>query len=332
MTPTPLAPQDRFGRGIDYLRVSITDQCNERCLYCRPAANQSWTERGQHLSRAELQAVGRAAYQFGFRSFRITGGEPLLRRDCLEIVRDFAELGELRRLAFSTNGLLLSEAAAELKAAGVTALNVSLDSLDAQQYREITGGDLMKVLRGLESALGFGFASIKLNAVLLRGMSEEQIWPLACYAAEHGMPLRLIELMPLTDADVLRENRFLSAPAAQRILAQHDRLIPLPEAKLGDGPASYYRLEKCGAVVGFIGALTNLHFCQSCNKMRLTADGMLRPCLGQHGETDLKSALRPQLDQSGLLTLFQKTLAEKPENHLFREGFAPLRPMIALGG
>jgi cyclic pyranopterin phosphate synthase len=166
----------------------------------------------------------------------------------------------------------------------------------------------------------------------MRGVNEQEIWPLVLFAAEHGLPLRLIELMPLTRTDVLTEKNFFPIGDAMRLLGQRDELIPEPDAKIGHGPAKYYRLKQTGALVGFIGALTNLHFCEGCNKMRLTADGKIRPCLGDHGEIDLRTTLRQTSDDGELRKLFLSALRSKPLEHQFREHYQPVRPMTAIGG
>jgi len=177
-----------------------------------------------------------------------------------------------------------------------------------------------------------GFERVKLNCVLMRGVNEAEIWPLVLFAAEHGLPLRLIELMPLTTTEVLTEKNFLPCGEAMQMLAQKDELIPQPDRKLGHGPAKYYLLKQTGALVGFIGALTNEHFCDHCNKMRLTADGKVRPCLGNHVEVDLRAALRHGANDGVLKELLESALRVKPLEHQFRSQYQPCRPMTAIGG
>jgi cyclic pyranopterin phosphate synthase len=230
----------------------------------------------------------------------------------------------------TTNGTRLWELSDSLWQAGLRRINVSLDALDPVRYREITRGHLAPVLDGLQKARDLGF-SIKLNTVLMRHKNEQEIWPLVEYAARLGVPLRFIELMPVSLTEMLSEENFLPVGEVMRLLAERDVLLPL-DKKLGHGPAKYYRLQKTGAVVGFIGALTNLHFCDDCNKVRLTADGFLRPCLGNHGEFDLKPALRPFADPESLDQCFGHALAEKPPAHIFRNNWQPHRVMTAIGG
>ena len=323
---------DSFGRKVDYLRISITDRCNERCLYCMPEGYKGWESKPDHLTAEEIIRVVRVAAELGFRKFRLTGGEPLVRGDILEIVRAMKKISGVEMIGLSTNATRLAALAKPLRDAGIRTVNVSLDALDAQIYRRVTGGDVNAVIAGIRAALAAGFERVKLNCVLMRGVNEQEIWPLALFAAEHDLPLRLIELMPLTRTDVLTEQNFFPVGDAMRLLGQRDELIPQPDTKIGHGPAKYYLLKQTGALVGFIGALTNLHFCESCNKMRLTADGKIRPCLGDHGEIDLRGTLRQSRDDEPLRKLFLEALRLKPLEHQFRSNYAPGRPMTAIGG
>lgn len=323
---------DSFVRQVDYLRISITDRCNERCLYCMPEGYKGWQNRQDHLTAAEVIRVVGVATRLGFRKFRLTGGEPLLRGDILEIVSGMKNIPGVETIGLSTNGTRLSQWAKPLRAAGLRTANVSLDALDPMIYRKITGGDLKPVIAGIEAALAAGVERVKLNCVLIRGVNEQEIWPLALFAAERGLPLRFIELMPLTRTDVLTEQNFFPVGEAMRVLGEQDELIPQPETRIGHGPAKYYLLKRTGALVGFIGALTNLHFCEACNKMRLTADGKIRPCLGDHGEIDLRPALDHPDSETRLHETFVEALRIKPLEHLFRSQYQPLRPMTAIGG
>ena len=323
---------DSFGRKIDYLRISITDRCNERCLYCMPEGYKGWEQSRDHLTADEIIRVVRVAAELGFRKFRLTGGEPLVRADATEIVREMKKLSGVEMIGLSTNGTRLEKLAQPLRAAGVRAVNVSLDALDAEIYKRVTGGDVGAVIAGIRAAVAAGFERVKLNCVLMRGVNEQEIWPLVLFAAEHSLPLRFIELMPLTRTDVLTEKNFLPIGEAMNLLRQRDELVPAPETRIGHGPAQYYSLKQTGALVGFIGALTNLHFCEACNKMRLTADGKIRPCLGDHGEIDLRSALRENAGDAELKKIFLAALQSKPLEHQFRDNYQPARPMTAIGG
>ena len=323
---------DSYGRTVDYLRISITDRCNERCLYCMPQGYKGWEQQPEHLAAEELVRVVRVAAGMGFRKFRLTGGEPLVRRDVIAVVRAITAIPGVECVGLSTNGTKLAALAQPLREAGLRTVNVSLDALDAAIYRRVTGGNIANVLSGIRAAVAAGFERVKLNAVLMRGVNETELWPLVLFAAEHALPLRLIELMPVTTTDVLTEKNFFPVAEAMALLAQKDELIAQPSAYLGWGPAKYYRLKHTGALVGFIGAMTNLHFCETCNKMRLTADGKIRPCLGDHGELDLRSALRSAKSDEAVREVLVAALARKPLEHSFRGQFKPCRPMTAIGG
>jgi cyclic pyranopterin phosphate synthase len=323
---------DNFGRKIDYLRISVTDRCNERCLYCMPEGYKGWESKPDHLTTEEIVRVVRVAAGLGFRKFRLTGGEPLVRGDVPEIVRAMAAISGVECIGLSTNGMKLAALAKALRDAGLRTVNVSLDALDPAIYHRITGGDVARVLAGIRAAVDAGFERVKLNCVLMRGVNEAEIWPLVLFAAEHGLPLRLIELMPLTTTEVLTEKNFLPCGEAMQWLSRYDELIPQPECRLGHGPAKYFRLKQTGAMVGFVGALTNGHFCDNCNKMRLTADGKVRPCLGNHVEVDLRAALRSGVSDGALKELLETALRVKPLEHQFRNQYQPCRPMTAIGG
>jgi len=323
---------DTHGRIVDYLRISVTDRCNERCTYCMPEGYKGWEQKADHLTADEIIRVVRAATGLGFRKFRLTGGEPLVRRDLVEIVRAISVLPGVDVVGLSTNGTRLAPLAADLKSAGLRTVNISLDTLDPQLYRRITGGDVHAVIAGIDAAIAADFERIKLNCVLMRGINESSLWPLVQYAAERDLPLRLIELMPLTKADVFSSASFLSVENAMSVLAAHDELIPQPNARIGWGPAKYYRLTKTGALVGFIGAMTTEHFCETCNKMRLTADGKVRPCLGDGHELDLRETLRQSQSDDAIRAVLVEALRIKPLEHQFRTNYAPCRPMTAIGG
>ncbi len=320
---------DPFGRQIDYLRVSVTDRCNERCLYCMPEGYKGWAQRADHLTADEIVSIVASSTELGFRKFRITGGEPLVRKDIVDIARRIWELPGVQTLGLSTNGLLLKDLAVPLKQAGVRSVNISLDSLDSGTYRKLTGGRLEAALDGIGAAAAAGFEIVKLNCVLLRGINEDQIVPLTRLGAKLGMPVRFIELMPLAPGGPIADRHFLSTAEAMARLSAHDVLDPATDKPPGHGPARYFRLRGNGALVGFIGSVTCADFCATCNKLRLTADGKLRPCLGREGEIDLIPALRGDAD---VRESIHEAIANKPENHSFADDFRASRPMTAIGG
>jgi GTP 3',8-cyclase len=323
---------DAFGRTIDYLRISVTDRCNEQCLYCMPAGYRGWERKPDPLTADEILRVVRVAAGMGFRKFRLTGGEPLVRADLVEIVRGMRATPGVEVIGLSTNGTRLAALAQPLRDAGLCTANVSLDTLDAGRYRRVTGGNLASVLAGIRAAVQARYERVKLNCVLMRGVNEADLWPLVLFAAEHGLPLRFIELMPVSSAGVLHPKTFLSISEVMDQLRERDELLPQPSAYLGWGPAKYYRLKRTGALVGFIGAMTTPHFCETCNKMRLTADGKVRPCLGDHGEVDLRHVLRVGPSDAAVREVLLAALQRKPRAHWFCGSYQPGRPMTAIGG
>ena len=321
---------DPFGRTVDYLRLSVTDRCNERCLYCMPETYRGWLPQTNILTDAELMAVVRTATSLGFQRFRVTGGEPLLRPGIVDFIGALIAEPGVRTVQITTNGMFLPRDGDALFRAGLRDYNISLDALDPTRYREITHGHLAPVLEGIRHMKSLG-CRVKLNTVLMRGKNEDQIAPILDLAQELDIVVRFIELMPVSMSEMLSEENFLPVGEVRRTLERDDALDPIEEV-LGFGPARYYRLRRRGVIVGFISAITDTHFCERCNKMRLTADGKLRPCLGNHLETDLLPALRPAISAEALREAFRKTMAEKPAEHLFRDNYQPGRVMTAIGG
>ncbi len=304
-----------------------------------PEEEQAWFARDEVLSYEEMRRVACVGAALGVRKLRVTGGEPLTRPGVVDFCAQLAALPGIEDLGLSTNGTLLGRVeagrttASRLAAAGVRTVNISLDSLDRESYRQTTGRDLLpQVLAGIDAALEAGFESVKLNCVLMKGRSESELVALARFAAEKGVLLRFIEQMPVSTLAVLDEGNFLSAGTAKALLeAELGSLMPKPDFKT-NGPALYYEAPAAGQFIGFIGAMTNLHFCESCNKLRLTCDGKLRPCLGSYLEFDLREALRRGCDDAELHDLFLAAVARKPREHDFRGGYQPGRKMIAIGG
>jgi len=299
-----------------------------------PEGYKGWESNPDHLTAEEIVRVARVAAGLGFRKFRLTGGEPLVRGDVPDIVRAIVRIPGVESVGLSTNGLRLAALAQPLQEAGLRTANVSLDALDPDVYRRVTGGDVTKVLAGIRAAATAGFERVKLNCVLMRNVNETELWPLVLFAAEHSLPLRFIELMPLTSTEVLTEKNFLPCGEAMQLLAQRDELIPQPDRKLGHGPARYYLLKQTGALVGFIGAMTNEHFCEQCNKMRLTADGKVRYCLFAIEEDDVKSLLRSGAPDDEIEALVRRNVAGKWIGHEINSAkfVAPPRPMYSIGG
>ncbi len=332
--------EDRYGHRISYLRVSITDRCNERCTYCMPQELQEWLPREEILTFEETLRLIRVAAELGVSKVRITGGEPLTRRGVLNLVRGLPKIRGIHDIGLSTNGTLLARdvepgmtMARSLRDAGVRSVNISLDTLDRQVYSDITGRDLYaQVLEGIAAAIAAGFDQIKLNTVLMRGRNEDQLIPLIEFAAARSLILRFIEMMPVSTTEVLDEDNFMSILEAKRLIESSYRsLIPETEFRT-NGPATYYQIPGRQQRIGFIGAMTNLHFCESCNKLRLTCDGKLRPCLGSYLEFDIMKPLRGGASDEELKQFFLGVVDRKPEQHDFRNNYTPGRKMIAIGG
>ena len=332
--------EDRFGHRISYLRVSITDRCNERCQYCMPQELQEWHPRAEILTFEEITRLVRIASDLGVTKIRITGGEPLVRQNVLQLFRQIGELPKIKDIGISTNGSLLARKvgngvtmARALVKCRVRTANISLDTLDREIYQSITGRDFLpQTLEGITAAKEAGFVRVKLNAVLMRGRNEETLPDLVRFARAENLLLRFIELMPVTTTDVLTDANFLSVGEARRRLEwEFGPLIPEPDFTT-NGPASYFRFADSEQKIGFIGAMTNLHFCESCNKLRLTCEGKLRPCLGSHLEFDIKTPMRQGASDEQLRQFFAEVVERKPEQHDFRFNYQPGRRMVAIGG
>jgi cyclic pyranopterin phosphate synthase len=332
--------EDRYGHRISYLRISVTDRCNERCRYCMPQELQEWLPREGVMSYEEILRVASVGVGLGVRKVRVTGGEPLTRRDIVPFFDKLCAIDGLEDVGISTNGTLLANERSDgrtiaqaLVEAGVRTANVSLDTLDAAAYAHATGRDYLdRALAGIDAALAAGFEKVKINSVLMRGSNEEQLIPLVDYANENGLLLRFIELMPVSTGDVLTEANFLPVAEARRTLEEaYGKLEARPEFRT-NGPASYFSVPGREQLIGFIGAMTNLHFCDSCNKLRLTCDGKLRPCLGSHLEFDLLPEIRRGADDEEIAAFIRNVVDRKPQEHEFRDNYQPGRKMVAIGG
>ena len=332
--------QDRHGHRISYLRVSITDRCNERCTYCMPQELQEWLPRQEILTFEETLRLIRIAADLGVSKVRVTGGEPLTRRDVINFIRRIPDISGINSIGLSTNGTLLvreiasgKTMAAALRDAGVQSVNISLDTLDRDTYSQITGRDFHEqVISGIDAAIAAGFSQIKLNTVLMRGRNEDQLIPLIEFAGARDLILRFIEMMPVSTTDVLDEDNFMPILEAKRTIESfYGSLIPETEFRT-NGPAIYYQIPGRKQRIGFIGAMTNLHFCESCNKLRLTCDGKLRPCLGSYLEFDIMKPLRAGATDGELRQFFLDVVELKPAQHDFRDNYQPNRRMIAIGG
>jgi cyclic pyranopterin phosphate synthase len=321
---------DSFQRPISYLRVSVTDRCNLRCMYCMPPEGITLIPHSDVLRYEEILSVVRVAAEMGINKVRLSGGEPLVRAGFVDFVRMLSEVREIQDLSLTTNGVLLKDHAAALKHAGVKRVNVSLDSLRRQGFKGITGHDrLPDVLDGIREAERVGIAPIKVNVVVMRGVNDDELLDFARLTMD-GWNVRFIELMPIMNKGA-KQPEFVSAKEMWETLSSLGTLQPCSPLA-GNGPASYYQLPGARGTVGFITPVSD-HFCFKCNRLRLTADGKLLPCLLSGEEVDLRSALRAGAPPEGIKQLILKAVAAKPEGHRVSQGVvSQKRPMTQVGG
>ena len=304
--------QDRFGRRIHYLRLSVTDRCDFRCSYCLPRSHRDFATPQSWLTAPEIARVVGLFTELGVSHVRLTGGEPLVRKELPDITRQLAALPGIQDLSLSTNASRMADFASELKAAGITRLNVSLDSLDADKFRQVTGGDLQRVLNGIEAAKQAGFAPIKINMVAMRGINDGEVDDMVGTGGQEAQD----RYMPLSEVEELLRLRFTLEPAAMK----------------GSGPARYFRVDDTDLRIGFITPQSQ-HFCETCNRVRLSVDGDLYLCLGQEDKVELGRMLRAGASDDELRQAIVDGIAHKPERHEFLSApTAILRPMSALGG
>ena len=307
---------DPFGRKVDYLRLSVTDRCNLRCTYCM-AEDMTFLPRQQILSLEELRDVASAFVELGVRKIRLTGGEPLIRRDIVKLVSAISVLPGLDEVTMTTNGMLLPKMAQPLKDAGMNRLNISIDSLQPDRFKELTRlGDLAVWHKGIQAAKKANFAKLKLNAVILAGFNDDEVLDLARYAVDNQMDISFIEEMPL--GDISSHNRADTQITSQSIRDQLDREFDLTDSlETTGGPSRYVRVGGSDSKIGFISPMTN-NFCESCNRVRMTAEGRLLLCLGNENSMDLREVIRSHPGDSVILrTKIVEALLNKPERHEF---------------
>ncbi len=324
---------DRFGRVVDYVRISVTDRCDFRCVYCMDE-DMTFLPRARILTLEELALVGRAFAELGVRKIRLTGGEPLVRNNVIKLIRDLGGLPQLEELVLTTNGSQLQKMAREIRAAGIRRVNISLDSLDPERFRRLTRvGSLERVLGGIEAAREAGFDNIKLNAVILRNRNEDEVVPLVEFAIARGLDISFIEEMPLgVIGDHDRAEAYYSSDQIRADLEQRFTLLPTTETT--GGPSRYYRLAGHDTRVGFISPHSH-NFCDDCNRVRLTAEGRLLLCLGQEHSVDLKAVVRSRPgDLDAVKRTIVDSMAIKPRGHDFNLHEQPLifRHMSHTGG
>jgi cyclic pyranopterin phosphate synthase len=332
---------DQHGRTIDYLRISITDRCNLRCLYCMPEEGVAWKPHDAMLTLEEIARLVSIAAGEGFSRIRLTGGEPLVRLGVVDLVRDIAQTPGVERIAMTTNGILLPKFAEELRSAGLSRVNISLDTLDPEQFTHITRwGEIADVYAGIDAALRVGFDPVKVNAVVVRSLNQDLL-AFARLSLDRPLHVRFIEYMPVGDpegedglgwsaADTIPNEELIQLIDERAASAGLGRLIPLNQAARpeGWGPAQYYQFEGALGTVGFISALSR-HFCGECNRLRMTAEGKLRPCLFSDLEFDVRAAVRGG-DDDEVRHILRMALGTKPDEHHDRVGTERL--MSQIGG
>lgn len=325
---------DSFGRAHDNLRLSVTDRCNIRCYYCMPEHPVEFVPRAEILSFEEIERFVRIAARLGFTKLRVTGGEPLLRRNLDRLIARLVAVEGIRDVALTTNGVLLAEQAEALYRAGLRRVNVHLDTLDRERFVQITRRDeLGRILEGIEACRRLGFRPIKINAVAVKGLTEPDIVPLARFGRERGIEIRYIEFMPLDAQGIWDRSKVLLAGDIVGILSRElNPLEPVPEAD-PRAPASEYRFQDGVGGVGFIASVSR-PFCLNCNRVRLTADGKLRYCLFALEEFDVRGLMRGGAGEDEIAELIRSTVGKKWLGHEINQaGFVPPpRPMYAIGG
>jgi len=322
--------QDSYGRTIDYLRISVTEACNFRCIYCAP--NGYAAPQTSPLTGEEIERVARAAVALGVTKIRLTGGEPLLRRDIVEIVRAVASVEGVRDLALTTNGFMLARLAPDLARAGLNRVNISLDTLRRERFARITGIDAFdEVWAGIQAAEDAELAPVKINVVVMRGVNDDEFVDFARLTLAHPWHVRLIELMPVGANDAAREFFNRHFIAADELIARLPELAR-SDAPRGNGPARTYRLPGAQTTIGFITPASE-HFCNACNRIRVTAQGAVCACLFGNREIDLRGVLCENINETALQQLLARAIGSKPEQHPVGDDFAlRVKAMSEIGG
>jgi cyclic pyranopterin phosphate synthase len=310
-------PFDKQNRRIDYLRVSITDRCNLSCLYCKPRGSVRLRTHEEILRYEEIVKIIRVAAALGISHIRITGGEPLVRRGVLDFIERVKVVPGIDDISLTTNGVLLSKMAQQLRDAGIGRLNISLDSLDPNRFHRITGSDVWeRVWNGIERAAEVGFDPVKINMVPVRGVNDDEVVKFARLTLDRALHVRFIEFMPIGKNDRWQREKCVTAGQIRESIERELGPLEPSSASSSAGPASNFRLAGARGVIGFISPISQ-HFCAACRRLRLTADGKIRPCLLSDTEIDIKTPLRGGCDDSELRRLLELSLSIKPERHYF---------------
>lgn len=327
-----MAIRDNYNRIIDYMRISITDRCNLRCIYCMPSEGVRFISHKNILTYEEIIRIVRIASTLGVKKIRITGGEPLIRKDLPFLVESISKIDGIKDISLTTNGLLLKKYALSLANAGLRRVNISLDSLRDDRFKEITrGGELKSVLEGIDAAENAGLMPIKINMVPIKGFNDDEIEEFASLTFKKTYNIRFIEFMPIGAKHLWSLEKYLSTDEIKERVSKISPLTPIKIRK--SGPARYFRLEGAIGVIGFISPITH-HFCASCNRLRITSDGKIRPCLFSETSIDLKSAIRNGADDKEIEKILRLSIEIKPEKHNIdhRSFIFCHTPMSKIGG
>ncbi|WP_297629633.1 GTP 3',8-cyclase MoaA [uncultured Clostridium sp.] len=321
--------KDKFGRTVDYIRVSLTDRCNLRCIYCMPARENSFFEEEDKITNEEVIKIIDASAKLGIRKVRLTGGEPLVRKDINELIREVNNIEGIEEIALTTNAMLLEERLEFLYENGVKSLNISLDTLEEEKFKKITrGGDIRKVLNSIDKALSLGM-KVKINTVVIEDLNKNEILDLVHFTKDKKIALRFIELMPIGEG---KKFKGVSNEEVLHIIKESNLAIKVIERNKKDGPAKYIKIENYIGKIGFISAMSNC-FCEDCNRIRITTDGMLKQCLNWKSDINLKKIIRKE-DDSKLIDAIKNGIYNKPEKYLFNkeDEKEEIRNMNEIGG
>jgi len=326
--------RDSFDRPIEYLRISVTDRCNFRCVYCMPEEGVSFIPHEEVLRYEEIIRIVRVVVEMGITHIRLTGGEPLVRDGIVDLVAELEKIPGLDDLAMTTNGMLLERFAEPLAKAGLRRVNISMDTLKPERFHKITRlGSLEQVLKGREAAIKAGLCPAKVNTVVIRGLNDDEVVDLARLTLQPDWHLRFIEVMPLGEGIHWADDGVVpSTEIRAKVEAALGKLTPVHSSS-GIGPARYYQLPGAQGTLGFISAITE-HFCYACNRLRLTSNGRILPCLMSNHSIDLRTPLREGADDEALREIFKKAILSKPREHHLAEHTVPecMLPMSCIGG
>ncbi|SFU57456.1 cyclic pyranopterin phosphate synthase [Clostridium sp. DSM 8431] len=325
--------KDIFNRNIDYIRISITDRCNLRCVYCMPEEGITLTEHEKILTYEEIIRLCREFAKLGISKVKITGGEPLVRRNLKNLIKSIKDIEGIDNVTLTTNGILLEDQIDGLVKAGLDAVNISIDTLDKEKFKSVTRvGDIDKVLKSIDKCLTYENLTVKINCVPIKGENDKEILDIVNLAKDKNLSVRFIELMPI---GLGREMKGYTDDEIKKIIEEHVGVLKEYKGKLGNGPSTYYSLENFKGKIGFISAV-NHKFCDSCNRVRLTSDGFLKKCLQYETGSDLKKLLREGKSDDEIIRVIEETIYNKPESHMFsskdKKEHIEIKGMSQIGG